>query len=330
MNFDANPLGATDSSSETSSNKGTDVNGAVSRLSALFQSEPNKPTDAAESPKAAKPQTAAAPQEQPKATPETPQGDTGSADNGHLFEFEDIKLDLSPLDESVRNQFSDALGKLKLGNMMERDYRHKTSGVAEQRRAIEQKGQEVDQHLAQARTFIESEAEALDSPEMRQLRETDPDDYLNRVEKLQAKAKQWNELKQAREQEHKAQYMDYVNQQREALFNAVPDWLDESTRNKDMPEIGKALLAMGYKEDELSNINDHRLFVMARKAMLYDRIQNQKPEDKKVKSPPRSIDPGTTKTADDQSSDRSSRLRQQAKKSGHIRDAQSVIQSFLN
>ena len=92
----------------------------------------------------------------------------------------------------------------------------------------------------------------------------------------------------------------------------MPEWRDPEARRNDLTTMDAYLRAEGFNAEELSQVIDHRIYKVARKAMLYDRLQKQKPAAaKKVVAVPKVQKPGAKveKTASDQATDRDETLK---------------------
>ena len=83
------------------------------------------------------------------------------------------------------------LEELQKGYMMESDYRQKTSQVSEKRKAVEEAQAKLEKQLEEARSFIEFEAADLESQEMLDLKEYDPETYWKKVDVVKSKAERF-------------------------------------------------------------------------------------------------------------------------------------------
>ena len=72
------------------------------------------------------------------------------------------------------------------------------------------------------------------------------------------------------EQREKAleQRRQYLAEQQAAFLEKVPEWRDDAMANAERERLVKYLPTLGFESDEIANAMDHRLVVMARKAML--------------------------------------------------------------
>ena len=190
---------------------------------------------------------------------------------------------------------------LKDSFLRQADYTHKTKALAEQRKAIEQHAQ----NLVAERTFyanqlsgfvqqLSSQIQSLPSDEqLLQLSRTDPAGYL------QAKAERDYKLDQMRQAQQAQQYLSQQQEQddqrsqaalleneRNSLMTKLPTWKDEKVAAKERSDISGYLAAEGYTQEEMAEVFDHRALLVARKAMLYDRMIAGKGK-QQIKSPNR-------------------------------------------
>lgn len=299
--MEANPMGA------------TDVDGAAMRLSSMLKPERSGlPTESSkeevqEAPEGTDVQDEAA---------ETPEGDTEAAEP--LY-----KVKVGGEEKEV------TLDELRKSYMMESDYRRKTSELSEQRKTLEAKSAEIEQQLTEAKEVLDFEIQNLESPEMLELKEIDPDEYWKQYNKVQRKIDKFNKLKTKRETEQAERQKEFARKEFDALVTAIPEWLDESVRSKEANEVFTKLRDFGYSDAELASMSDHRMFVIARKAMMLDRISSQDLEAKKVKTPPKTQQPGVPKTAQERQSSETKALRAKVKQTGNMHDAAKLLRSLM-
>jgi len=291
MSDEANPSGA------------TDLNGASARMQSLFNSEPEPPTeenkanDIAES-------------GQTSETPEAKaEGDTVEA---QLF---DVKYG-----DTVEKLTLDQLIK---GNMMEKNYRQGTMDNADTRRALEEKSSKFDQYLTDLESLVNVEADHLGTTEMQELKEVDPEAYWSTFEKTKVKVDQLKKF-QAKQKEDKAtKAKTDLAKESELTLKAIPEWLDNDKAKAEWQDLTVFLKGHGV---EISTMTNHKNIVLARKAMLFDKIQSKSIEDKKVNTPPKSTKPGST---NDEAKPVEHTARKKLSKTGHVRDAQAALKELL-
>lgn len=116
------------------------------------------------------------------------------------------------------------------------------------------------------------------------------DDRVKAFDQLiQQGAQAYGELDQKRSQEDQAKRTTYAQGEREKLIAAIPDWNEAEAK-----KIGSYLAdTYGFQSEQLSSIFDHRELVIARKAMLYDQMQEKaKTATAKVKQLPKLLKSG--------------------------------------
>ena len=293
----------------------TDVNGAAARLKTMLLSE-QKPTDTPS-------ETAEAPVETQESTAETPQSDTEQSDRRFKAKLGDRDVEF----ELLSDDFD--LDEVPKALMMEADYRKKTSEVSRSRKEVEEKNSKIDQHLAELAQALEFQVNNLDSDEMNQLKDEDPETYWSHVDKVKTKAEQYRSWQEKRNEELQAKQSDLIGSEMQKYTEVVPEWLDENVKQSDFKKMGKALVDIGFKEQEIANFYDHRLIALVRKAALYDEIKSQKPNDKLVKSKPKSASPGARPHESEGARSDRQKSRDRLAKTGRMTDAQAAIKQIL-
>jgi hypothetical protein len=286
----------------------TDVDGAVSRLSALFRPEHQTPPETEQNSKQTNVQVYV---EETDAN-----GDTESTESRYRVKVDGEELEVT-------------LDELQKGYMMGKDYTRKTMSLAEQRKQVEAKIAEIDSNLEEAKSVIDLELDWFDSEEAKELRQYDPDEYLKRFEKIKGKADKFQKLKAKRESEISAVRQEQLKKEQELLRQKIPDWMDETTVQREYPKLVESMKSVGFDENELTGISDHRMMVLARKAMLYDQIMSQDISGKKVKTPPKSATPGTPKSPTEASDRKIKEMRERLRKKGDMSSASAAIKSML-
>lgn len=300
-------------------NGATDVNSAAAQLSSLIQSEQSLPTDedkeeghdALEKGQEGNTETEYEAQE-------TPSSEADTEEQKYKVKVDGEELEVT-------------LEELQKGYMMESNYRNKTTALNKEREAVEQKGAEIDAQLSEAADLIDSEIKSLDSAEMQELRELDPEKYLAKQEAIQKKVKKFEALREKREAEHKARQDKLISKERDLLFDAFPEWKgDQELMARESKELLGALSNVGFSDGELSGITDHRLFVVAKKLQQLEAIQASKPESKKVTAKPKTAKPGVAKTGEDRKSDALRQKWEILKKTGSRNAAMDLLSTPIN
>ena len=193
------------------------------------------------------------------------------------------------------------LEELRLGYMRQGDYTRKTQQVAEGRKQAEA---ELEALTAQRESYANQLAQlemALNQSEPTQeywdaLQAEDPIEYVKQREALrdrrdalaQVQSEQ-QRVQQEQYQQLQIQTQERLKQEAEKLLDVIPEWRDADVATKQKNAVYTyAQRHLGYSEQELSQIGDHRAVNALRKAYLYDELMKQKPAaTKKTKSAPK-------------------------------------------
>jgi len=272
-----------------------------------------------------------------------------------LAEFaEALEVPLDELKASVKHTFNAAgeevtvtLAELEAGYQKDADYRRSTAKLAEARQQAEiQYQQRSQQYEAQnhflAQTMGAAEqlvAAELNDPRLAELRESDPAEWTARRDEI---GQRLAYLRNARQQAAQA-YEQYTQQaqvqmrslEEAALLEKLPDF------GKQHRDTAKAVMAeMGFRQDEISNVMDHRLILgvlelanLRKEVASLRELKKQAGETvKRVKKDiPKLQKPGKQRLSNPKGLQRDniSRLRTRAQKSGRVEDAAKVIEQLI-
>lgn len=118
--------------------------------------------------------------------------------------------------------------------------------------------------------------------------------YQNLQQQYQQAQQQRMQLMQAQEQDMYKQQSAVLEEESQRLVESIPTWADEKAAAKEKSEIKDYLKGLGYTDDALARVQDHREVLLVRKAMLYDRLteQGRTGKAKAQNKPPRVERPG--------------------------------------
>lgn len=158
--------------------------------------------------------------------------------------------------------------------------------------------QALSQYTAQLTALMQQS-----EPDWNYLLQNDPTEY---VRVRHAWDQRQAQLQQAQAAQHlltqREQYEQAQNAQARALeeqqklLTALPDWKDPAKAKAEASAIDGYLRTAGFSDEERNGLTDHRMVVVARKAMLYDQLQAQQAQatNRVARVPPRSERPGTS------------------------------------
>ncbi len=240
-----------------------------------------------------------------------------------------------------------SLSELRRGYQRDANYRRQTQDLAESRRAHEEEHataiKEVQREMAQVGQVLQ-QGEAtlvgeLNTPEMAELRQTNPAEWAARREELGQRIAKVKELfntvavqydayhtKEAEEQSR--QLAEMRQRESDNLMIALPEWGDE-LKGKVMSYLGDSY---GYTSEDLNQVYDSRIVVLANKARLYDEMQKVgKASKKKIVNLPKTQKPGTSgQPAPSKETINLSKAKKRLASSGNVRDAAELIGLISN
>jgi hypothetical protein len=221
------------------------------------------------------------------------------------------------------------------------DYTKKSQALADQRKAVEaeakaiQEAQHLREQYAQRLNQVQSILEQGKNSEedLQLLKENDPIAYAVRVaenteanKKIQLVQQEQARLAQESNQHRANQQAQFVAQQSKMLVEKVKEFSDPKKAEQIKNDIRSFGKSVGFSDEELSQVYDHRHVIILQKAMEYDKLQKANPSvNKKLKKAPKMAKKGNKVANVDVYTKQKKRL----KSSGSIEDATSVFTNFI-
>lgn len=182
------------------------------------------------------------------------------------------------------------LDELRNGYSRTQDYTRKTMQLSETRKALEAEkaevGQALDswrQALTQANQFLEAQLSGRSEQDWQRLKSEDEYRYYQERDREHMLKERMNAIKAADEQAQQEQqqlsqqkFMQYREEQQEALKAKLPDWADETVARKEGQQILDYGKTLGFTEQELNSLVDHRQILALRDAMKYRQLQESR------------------------------------------------------
>ena len=231
------------------------------------------------------------------------------------------------------------LDELQKGYSRTQDYTRKTQQIAETRKAVEAEASAIRaerEQYAQLLGALKQQLESTEAPvDMDRLYNEDPIEWVRQSEvmrqkqdKLAAIQSEQQRLSQLTAQQRAQEMQAHLASQQEALIQAVPEWKDSKKAQAEkalLVEFGKKI---GFSDDELKNVYDHRAVIALRKAALYDQMMSKRGQIKPVvNNGPRTAKPSAAGRVS--TTTESTRAKQRLAKSGRVNDAASAIELLL-
>ena len=235
------------------------------------------------------------------------------------------------------------LDELIKGYSRTADYTKKTQSLAEQRKAVEAERAKIEEAAKLRDTYsqrlqvIEQMLSQQPEEDLTALRESDPIGYAVKMAEKMERDKQLAAVRAERESiqakqqaEHQERLKSHLVGEAERLKAAIPDLADEVKGEVIRKEIKDFARSIGFSEQELAQVYDHRAVLTLYKAMQYDKLAKSKVQtQKRVNEAPKTLRPGVSQSQNDPGSEKVKKLSKQLKQSGRPRDAARLLEQFL-
>ena len=233
------------------------------------------------------------------------------------------------------------LDELVSGYQKSTDYTQKSQTLAEERTKVEAHAQEIQnamrtreayaQKLSQVEQYLTSQAKP--SENLEELKENDPIQYAITVAEQTEANKKINTIRQEQQKVAQEQQHYRLQQQNQVVANEalmlsekVKEFSDPKKAEQIKNDIRSFGKSVGFSDQELSQVYDHRHVMILQKAMAYDKLQKANPGvNKKLKSAPKMA----SKTKRVTNTDTYTKQKKQLKGTGSLDDATSVFKNFL-
>lgn len=233
--------------------------------------------------------------------------------------------------------------ELLAGYSRQADYTRKSQVLSEQRQkadaelaATQQERQRYLSQLEQFNTQADSKIDELAKTDWTRLKEEDPTEYMlkrDQYRELQDNKRmvedEQKNLQLKSQQEHEAKWQEELVRQQEIMVQRLPEWVDPDKGPKLKQNIKSFAVKKGFSEQEVNSLIDARSVDVLHKAMLYENLLATKISGKKSKVVPKVQRPGSPASKEEISSDKLKAKRARLRKSGHINDASSLIESLM-
>ena len=221
------------------------------------------------------------------------------------------------------------------------DYTKKSQALAEQRKVIEAERQHLEQ-VKQERQAYAQKLQALDQflsqqnkgEDLEALKETDPIGYAVKVAERTEREKQLavvraeqNRIAQQQQADQQQALQNHLKSEADKLNASIPE-LSTPKGDDIRKQIREYAKSVGWTDQELASVYDHRAVVALYKAMKFEQLQKSKPEiQKKVSQAPKMLKSGTS--APPTQSQQDKQLAQRLRQSGKVKDAAALFERFL-
>jgi len=243
------------------------------------------------------------------------------------------------------------LDELLNGYSRQSDYTRKTQELSSDRKEMEglqsKYNSEIQQIQAERRQYMESlqqiielsagDMESFANVDWKELKESDPIDYVTKREELREAQEKIQSLKNQQEFARQKQVQDEATirkasivEENGKLVAALPEWNDPKKKAKLATDIKSYGLKQGFTQEELGSLIDHRSVLVLIKALKYDQMQSSDVRSKKLKNKPKVIRAGKGKSSSQDNKSKRTAQMKRLQGTGHIDDASALLEDFID
>lgn len=281
------------------------VSEASSRMEGLLSDDTSEDTQPAAQPAPSPSDAPAAPDSAEEDTP-TPPADAesdaepeGESDPPDESDAEDEPEEPTTFAVKVDGaEVQVTLDELRNGYSRQADYTRKTQALAQEKAAFQQERAQFQPEVQAVRVEREQLAaslgklqalvqESMAEPDWDALRESDPAayaveyaDFYRQQQRLAAINAERQRLEEQVFRDRQTQQHDMLQAERTKLLAALPTWSEAAVARAEKADIAEYARTLGLSDAEVGQIVDHRVLVVLRKAMLYDRVKTAPPAPK--------------------------------------------------
>ena len=239
------------------------------------------------------------------------------------------------------------LNELMKGYSRESDYTKKTMDLSNQRKEVESLQSNLkkefdavkssrNQYAEQLQVLTQNLQQQEQNIDWDNLYQTDPAEYVKlkaesdrKKETLGLAQQEQMRIQQEQRSEQEKVYNDYIAKERKILAEKLPVYADKDKSAEFTKRLSSFAKESGYTDQEIAMMVDHRAVLLLADAYRYNQLKKTKLSGNKVNKAPRVVSSNASNIRED--SDRKQNVDKRMtrlKKSGHVRDAQSVLKEM--
>ena len=297
-------------------------------------------------------------QQEEEATQDEPQGESEQVED----EIEDVEQDADSEDDDEADESDEdvdedeeedeqqftvkidgkdvavSLDELQKGYSRTEDYTRKTQALAQERKSAQAELAQVRTERAQYAQLLGALQEQLQQSQqpldMDRLREEDPIEWVRQREmqrenneKMLAIQSEQQRVNQAEQVVKQQQMQAFLQSQKERLLTVVPQLSDPKFAQAEKGRWIEAGKSIGFSEQELNGINDHRVLLALKTIADYNGMVAKRKQVSSDRPKAKTVRPGVAPRKNQSSAVK--QAQQRLARSGNAKDAASLIENFL-
>jgi len=239
------------------------------------------------------------------------------------------------------------LNELMKGYSRESDYTKKTMDLSNQRKEVESLQDNLkkefeavkssrNQYAEQLQVLTQNLQQQEQNIDWDNLYQTDPAEYVKlkaesdkKKEALNLAQQEQMRIQQEQRAEQEKVYNEYIAKERKILAEKLPVYADKNKSAEFTKRLSSFAKESGYTDQEIAMMVDHRAVLLLADAYRYNQLKKTKLSGNKVNKAPRVVSSNASNIREDSDKKQNVDKRMtRLKKSGHIKDAQSVLKEM--
>ena len=239
------------------------------------------------------------------------------------------------------------LNELMKGYSRESDYTKKTMDLSNQRKEVESLQSNLkkefdavkssrNQYAEQLQVLTQNLQQQEQNIDWDNLYQTDPAEYVKlkaesdkKKEALNLAQQEQMRIQQEQRSEQEKVYNEYIAKERKILAEKLPVYADKNKSAEFTKRLSSFAKESGYSDQEIAMMVDHRAVLLLADAYRYNQLKKTKLSGNKVNKAPRIVTSNASNIREDSDQKQNVDKRMtRLKKSGHIKDAQSVLKEM--
>jgi len=242
-----------------------------------------------------------------------------------------------------------SLNELKDSYFRQQDYTRKSTELSSNRKQVDELKNSLtrnneeakikrDQYEKQLQVLSQQLKASESKVDLDKLYQEDPAEYVRtkaeidrRKEMMEATRLEQHKIHSEKQIEQEKNYNAYLEKERNLLSEKLPIYSDKEKGPEFLKNLTNFAKEIGYTDQEISMLVDHRAVLMLANAYRYNRLKTANAKNKKVTRTPKVVSSSSPKVADD--SDVARRINSKKavlRKSGKMQDAVSILKEMYS
>ena len=242
------------------------------------------------------------------------------------------------------------LDELKKSYFRQQDYTRKSTELSSNRKSVDELKNSLtrnneeakikrDQYEKQLQVLSQQLKASESKVDLDRLYEEDPAEYVRakaeqdrRKEFLETTRLEQQKIKSEKQREHERNYNAYLEKERNLLAEKLPIYNDKEKGPEFVKNLTNFAKDIGYTDQEISMLVDHRAVLMLANAYRYNRLKTANAKNKKVTRTPKVVSSSSPKVVEE-TSDVAKRINSKKailRKSGKVKDAVNIFKEMYS